>query len=100
VVLVYRWEVQGRDMVLNTIEIWSPKYSTDEVLIDPKKVAAHNLIIFTKAKHLEGKQFYLSGLTIRQSHLVSNGKIMCHAVPMDKLELIATPENNKQRRLV
>jgi len=87
-------------MVLNTIEIWDARWHDRTVLINPIKVAAHNLIIFTKAKHLEGKQFYLSGLTIRQSHLVSNGKIMCHAVPMDKLELIATPENNKQRRLV
>jgi len=87
-------------MVLNEIQIWSPKYSTDQVLIDPKKVTAHNKIVFTKAKHLEGKQFYLSGLTIRQSHLMSNGKIMCHAVPMDKLELLATPENDKQRKLV
>lgn len=87
-------------MELNTIEIWSPKYSTDQVLIDPKKVMTHNKIIFTKAKHLEGKEYYIRGLTIRQSHLVSNGKIMCHAVPMDKLELLATPENDKQRKLV
>lgn len=87
-------------MVLNEIQIWSPKYSTDQVLIDPKKVTAHNKIVFTKAKHLEGKEYYLSGQTIRQSSLVSNGKIDCYAVDMSKLELLATPENNKQRKLI
>lgn len=86
-------------MQLNTIEIWSPKYSTDEVLIDPKKVASHNKIVFTKSNSLKDSQYYISGQLIKSYPLVSNGSIQVHAVPMSKLELIATPENVKQKEM-
>lgn len=83
---------RGAAMQLNEISIWQPLYSEDTVMIDPKKVTEHNKIIFTKAKHLKGKEFYIRGQVIKQYPLRSNGRIMCHNVPMSELELIATPE--------
>ena len=74
------------------IEIWQPKYKTDECLIDPKKVAVHNTIWFSKANHLLGKEYYISGEDIRKHKLVYNGRIMVHAVPMSELELIREEE--------
>ena len=68
------------------IEIWMPRYRDNCVLIAKFKVGTHNEITFTKAKHLIGQEFYLSGETIRKFPLESNGKISCYVVPMDELE--------------
>jgi hypothetical protein len=100
VVLVYRWQGQGRDMELNTIEIWDARWHDRTVLINPIKVAAHNKIIFTKSKSLGGNEYYASGNAIKSYSKESNGRIDCYVVPLDDLEKLATPENNKQRRLV
>ena len=45
----------------NVIEIWQPKYMTDTCLIAAYKVKEDNIIKFTKAKHLEGMKFKISG---------------------------------------
>lgn len=97
-------------MTPNTIEIWSPKYSTDEVLIAVKKVKDKNRIIFTQAKHLAGRVYLVSGQVIKKYPIQTNGTIPCYAVPMNKLELISKPiskqgssgevPENKQVRLV
>ena len=73
---------------MNKIEIWQPKYKTDSVLIATYKVAPENTIIFTKAKHLEGKEYSISGADIRQFPVVNNGKISCYDVPMSALTLV------------
>lgn len=78
---------------MNRIEIWSPKYSTQSVLADVRKVKANNVIYFTKAKHLEGKEYYLSGKVAEGCDVISNGKIKCYDVPMGKLELIPKLED-------
>lgn len=72
----------------NRIEIWSPKYSTQSVLVDVRKVKNDNIIYFTKANHLKGKEYYLSGDVARESDIISNGKIKCYDVPLGNLELI------------
>lgn len=84
-------------MLLNRIEIYEPKYSTKTVLVNPRKVEAHNIIYFTKGTY-KGQEYYISGQVIKSYPLVSNGSIQCYDVPMNELEPLATPEN-KQTKL-
>lgn len=70
----------------HVIEIWEPKYSTNTVLVDTRKVRLHNIIVFTKAKSLEGKKFYINGQKLSKCPTVSNGKIACYDVPMSYLK--------------
>lgn len=78
---------------MNRIEIWAPKFSTQSVLVDVRKVKADNVIYFTKAKHLEGKEYYLSGNVAESCGVISNGRIKVFDVPMGKLELIPKLED-------
>lgn len=70
----------------NIIEIWQPKYKTDSVLIATYKVESENTIIFTKAKHLEGMRFHITGEKIRECPVTTNGRITCYDVPMKYLD--------------
>ena len=76
----------SRTTPCNNIEIWQPRYKDRVVLIAQYKVGVHNQINFTKAKHLMDNNWYLSGATIRNSTLETNGKIPCYAVSVDLLE--------------
>jgi len=76
----------SRTTPCNKIEIWQPRYKDRKVLIAKFKVGVHNQIVFTKAKHLMDNDWYLSGETIRNSALETNGKIPCYAVDVDLLE--------------
>ena len=68
------------------IEIWSPKYSTNEALIGTHHVKnGINEIIFTKAKHLEGKTFVMTGEKIRSYKKQPNGRGFVYCVPMKDL---------------
>lgn len=69
----------------NKIKIWEPRYHDDVVLIAKYKVREFNQIVFTKAKHLVGKDFFVAGKDVVECPLEDNGKIACYAVPMDKL---------------
>jgi hypothetical protein len=71
---------------LNLIDIWTPRYKDRVVLIASYKVKENNKIIFTKAKHLAGKQFFMKGSKIKSYPLDSNGRLTCYAVPLDDLE--------------
>lgn len=65
------------------IEIWSPKYKTNSVLIATYKVTnGVNLIKFTKAKHLQGIVFEADGKEIMGCPIHSNGRVDCYEVPM------------------
>ncbi len=80
---------------MSYFEIFAPKYSTDEVLLKATKVKEHNKIVFTKAKSLAGKVFYVSGKDVKKCPKSYNGSIAVYCVPMDKLEeleLIETGE--------
>lgn len=87
-------------MILNEIQVWSPRWHDRMVLIPPYKVAQHNKIIFTKAKNLEGKEYYASKQMLQERPKETNGTVECYVIALDDLELMATPENNKQRRLI
>ena len=69
---------------MKTLEIWQPRYKDQMVLIAKYKVKPEEeyKIVFTKAKHLEGQDFFMNGDIIMQYPLESNGKIDCYAVPM------------------
>lgn len=71
---------------LQLIEIWQPRYKDRKVLVAKYKVSTHNKIIFTKAKHLEGKEYYISGADASKYPIEDNGKLACYAIPLDDLE--------------
>ena len=70
------------------IEIWTPRYHDNTVLIASYKVAPGlNKIKFTRAKHLAGKIFSVMGVDVFKCPLQSNGRISCYVVPMEMLHL-------------
>jgi hypothetical protein len=73
---------------LNVIEIWQPRYKDRKVLVAKYKVKQQNKIVFTKAKHLADKQFYLNGADASKYPIETNGKIACYAIPLDDLEIL------------
>lgn len=68
------------------IEIWQPRYKDNKVLLAKYKVGTHNSVTFTKAKHLMGQEFYISGEKVKTFPIDNNGKIECYAVDMNELE--------------
>jgi hypothetical protein len=71
------------------IEIWSPRYHDNKVLIAKYKVCSGvNEIIFTKAKNLSGMKFRINGMEIAKCPVETNGSIDCYAVDMNKLERV------------
>lgn len=73
---------------LTTLVIWSPKYSTKEVLLSVGKVKAAKTkylkIVFTKAPSMEGDWIVDSG-SVKRRKKVTNSAIQCYAVPLDLL---------------
>lgn len=80
---------------ITTISIWEPRWHDRKVLIDPNKVREHNKIVFTKAKSLANKEFYVSGKTIKRHKKESNGTMLCYCVPLDKLEPLEITNNHE-----
>lgn len=72
----------------NLIEIWMPRYKDRTVLVAKYKVGLHNKIVFTKAKHLMGKEYYISGKDIEQYPITDNGKLACYQIPLDDLKVL------------
>ena len=70
------------------IEIWQPRYHDNKVLIAKYKTGVKNEIVFTKAKHLTGMIFAISGEKLARYPIENNGSISCYAVPLDDLERI------------
>lgn len=71
------------------IEIWTPRYHDNVVLIATYKVKnGENRIQFTKANHLKGMTFKAMGEDIRNCPIDTNGRIECFAVPMSMLERV------------
>lgn len=85
--------ITSKQSPLNTIEIWQPRYKDRKVLIACYKAREHNKIVFTKAKHLAGQEFYISGKSLRGYIVEDNGKIPCYAVPLDDLEPLEYKED-------
>ena len=95
--------ILSRKTPLNPIELWYPKYSTQYMEVGERvclpacyKVKTHNKIVFTKAKHLLGYEFYLSGEKAREYQIVTNGTIKCYEVPMSALQQLEYKEDIDQ----
>lgn len=72
----------------NRIEIWEPKYSTNEALIGSHHVVqGENEIVFTKANHLKGNVYVMEGKKITSYPKKPNGKGYVYRVPMADLTL-------------
>ena len=84
---------------INLIDIWAPKYKNRTVLIAHYKVKEMNKIIFTKAKHLEGREYCMSGAKIRSYPIDTNGKVKCYAVDLDDLEPLEYKEDVAKQAL-
>lgn len=66
---------------MNVIEIWSPKFSTMEVLIKPFNVKdGMNKIIFTKT--WRDKVLLMEGEKIRSYPMIGHGATGVYAVPV------------------
>jgi hypothetical protein len=78
---------------LNVIEIWTPRYHDRTVMVACYKVKTHNKIIFTKAKHLLGREYYLGISQAKKCDINNNGKIPCYCVPLDELEPLEYEED-------
>ena len=78
---------------MNKIEIWSPKYSNNTVLIAKHKVAqGENLIYFTEANHLPN-YYSMQGADIikypTQVNLTKNGKkLVVYVVPLNDFKVL------------
>lgn len=83
----------SRHTSLNLIDIWTPRYKDRMVLVATYKVKEHNKIIFTKAKHLAGREYYLSGAQARRYNTTDNGKVSCYEIPLDDLEPLEYKED-------
>lgn len=73
---------------IKVIDIWAPKYSTDEVLISTSKVSPDVEYYLIKFKDCNKYPdwFYMSGKMIRRYHTQQNGNGIMYVVPMSKRE--------------
>lgn len=78
---------------MQRFDIFSPKYSTKQVLLKASKVRENNKIVFTKAPSMGTQPWYISGKEVKKFKKISNGVIDTYAVPLDKL----TPLELSQR---
>lgn len=71
------------------IEIWAPKYSTNEVLIATHAVRdGDNLLYFSKAPHLRGKIYKVDGALVRKCKKQKNGRGQVYCVPFESMLLV------------
>lgn len=73
---------------MTRMEIWQPRYKDRVVLMAKYKVdtADEDIeVIFTKAKHLEGKTFTIKREDAKKCLISDNGKIDCYVVPFRNL---------------
>lgn len=92
----------GKIVIINNphlvtkLEIWTPRYSDahkdsgERVALLAQYKVQHAtpifIVIFTKAKHLEGQRFAISRAKAASYPIDSNGKIPCYAVPLSAFE--------------
>ena len=74
-----------------TFLIQQPRYHDQVVLLADYKLHKHNKVIFTDDKRLKD-HYYVSGETAKQYPLSYNGVIECRAVPLERLQIVETPE--------
>ncbi len=87
------------DVYGHIIEIWEPRYKDKKALVGRQHVKdGMNYITFTKAEHLKGKVFCVSGDVIQSCHLQANGRGEVYCVPMDSLKLVGYLDDAKAEK--
>lgn len=82
---------------MTELEVWAPRYSMNDCCILASKVKADGetyRIRFTKAKHLEGNEYVMTGAEIKRDGVLSSmkdGKVV-YAIPMLTLEKFKVQE--------
>lgn len=77
---------------MKPLEVWQPRYSTDDCCVLARKIVSDSQqysIYFTKAKHLEGKRFVMTGAEIKKHSKLERtkqGGKKVYAIPMGILE--------------
>ena len=76
---------------MKPLEIWSPRYSTQECLVLASKVRSSTevySIYFSKAKELAGQRFIMRGNEIKSYPVekTKTGSKLVYAIPMAELE--------------
>ena len=70
----------------NIIDVWEPKYVTNQVLVAKHKVKkGDNYIRFTKAKHLQDGLYKIHSDVITKCRFQPNGKGFVYLVPFGEL---------------
>lgn len=77
---------------LNDIKLWEPRYHDRVALIGKHHVRDYNRIIFTKAKSLAGKEFFISKEKIKKYPTQDNNGKKMYVVPMADLKLMKQEE--------
>lgn len=83
---------------MTELEIWAPRYSTNDCCVLASKVTSDSetyKIWFSKAAHLKGNQYVLTGRELRDAGVVEMTKTdhkMVYAIPMDVLEKFKVEE--------
>lgn len=66
--------------MINSITIWQPRYSRNDVLVACFRVKpGMNRIIFTRTTYPD---LYMDGAEMKKYPVDSNGKVACYAVPI------------------
>ena len=68
------------------IEVWSPRWHDETVLINANKIAPHNEIYFTKTPSMRGNYYYMSGEDIRSHPSQMYGNVKRYIVPLSKVK--------------
>jgi len=69
------------------IAIWQPKYSTQEVLVDVRKVTfGRNELFFCCDRNKTSLYSFDGDKVIRECKSTTNGKIKCYAIPIAWLD--------------
>lgn len=78
---------------MNTIEIWAPKFSTQQILIAPYHVQPGlNRIVFTKT--WRDKVLLMDAAKIKSYPMQSNGSIGVYAIPIKDFEIEPTGQTD------
>jgi len=74
---------------IKIIEVWQPKYSSQELLISTNKVSpGDNYIKITKDKTYDGKLLKIQGEEVIKYKTQKNGAGEVYCVPLSKFEIV------------
>lgn len=74
---------------MNILDIWNPKYSTKEILVNPRKcIRGINYVQITKDKDYQNKLLKFHSDILDNYPAQKNGKGIVVAIPISQFEVI------------